>query len=92
MIDRILNHACNNFMSTLAIYRPTNDSTGISQHLIAGWMENNIEVVNSVMPVIGWKKLELAGDVYWFEPAAYEKFRQRIEEYLIRDVVYEVCD
>jgi len=91
-IDRILNHARTCFMSHLLTLRTHNDSSGLSQHLISQWMEKEVEVVNIVMLVIGWKKVDFAGDVFWFEPDTYEKFKQRIEEYLIRDVVNEVCD
>lgn len=92
MITRILNHACSNFLCAQATFRPTNDSSGFSQHLIAQWMGKDVAVVNIVMPIIGWKKVDFAGDVYWFEPETYEKIRLKIEDYLIREVVYDVCD
>lgn len=90
MAGNILNHARTNFMCTMGRFRPNNDSSGFSQHLVAQWMAKELEVVNIVMPIIGWKKVDFAGDVYWFEPESYEIFRQRIEEFLTRDVVYEI--
>lgn len=91
-IDSILNNSRSRFMNNLVRLRMNNDSTGLSQHLIAEWMGKEGDVVNIVMPIIGWKKIDFAGEVYWFEPDTYEKFRQRIEEYLISEVVNEGCN
>jgi hypothetical protein len=85
MIDSILNHAHTCFISNLYTYLPKHNF-GISQCLIEEWMGKEVEVVNMVMPVIGWKKVDFAGDIFWFDPDTYEKFRQKIEEYLIREL------
>lgn len=89
MAGNILNHARSSFIGNMSRFRPNNDSSGFSQQLVAQWMGKELEVVNIVMPIIGWKKIDIGGEIYWFDPDTYEKFRQRIEEYLVREVVYE---
>lgn len=92
MVNSKMNRAGSNFIGMLAIYRPDNDSTGLSERVVAEWMgkEVEVEVVRIIMPIFGWKKVDIAGEIYWFDPDVFDKFKQRIEGYLARELVYEV--
>lgn len=84
MISSKLDLMASNFMYRWANLVDEDKLKGIPATLIAEWIQKDIEVVNIFMPLIGWRKLILENNTYWFNSSAYDELLRNVEILLVK--------
>lgn len=82
MISRDLDLMKGTFISRWAALPEEDRQKGIPSSVVKEWISRDIAVVEIIMPLIGWRKLVVAGSSFWFEPNGYNAIIVNIKGYL----------
>ena len=87
MMSNFLNRMRENFLIQLNQMPEEARQKGITEIVIASWLQQDVGAVGLLMPVLGWRKLAFGGNTFWFEASSYSEVMGKIEGHLLSDRV-----
>lgn len=78
-----LNVAKANYLNTWIRLTDEDRQKGIPSTQIAEWIDKDVNFVDILMKLIGYKKVVFEWETYWFEPTIFNRFTDSIQGYLL---------
>lgn len=72
-----------NFNNHLSQLSSDDQAKGIPSRVIARWTNSNVEAVNILMALLGWKGILLDEEKYWFTAETHDEFLNGIGQFLL---------